>query len=248
MKVVIVGALGVLLVLGVLVFGLGGQDESAVTTEVSSEELAVNNSSEEVEMVDETEREDETRSVVSPGTYAVNSELSIVNWAGQKPLIDGYINTGSIAVTEGTIEVGENEASGNFTIDMNTLSVSETPTKPGSESAFEGHLKGERWFDVETYPEASFVITSVVPREDSEATFEYDVTGNLTMKGETGELTFPATIFEDEFGRVQAIADFEFDRTEWGITAGSGSFFDNLADNVIDDMVSLSFNIVTEAP
>ena len=156
------------------------------------------------------------------------------------------INSGSITVTGGTIVAGENSATGVFTIDMNTLSVSNTPTKPGSENALEGHLKGERWFDVEAFPEASFSITEVKSRADSETTFEYDITGKLTMRDVTGTLSFPATIYTDDNGTLHAKADFEFDRTIWGITAGSGSFFDSLADNVVDDVVALSFKLVAE--
>lgn len=186
------------------------------------------------------------RRVVSDGSYAVQVEESTMQWAGKKPLIEGYVNSGSFALKDGNITVADDSATGMFTIDMNTLSVSETPTKPGQESALEGHLKGERWFNVATYPEASFTIVEVTPRADSSSTFTYDVRGDLTMKGQTHELTFPATIYEDNEGKLHAEADFEFDRTQWGITSGSGSFFDNLADNVIDDNVALSFNLIAE--
>lgn len=185
-------------------------------------------------------------SVVKPGTYTVDPSKSIANWAGQKPLIDGYVNRGSIAITGGEILVGQGLASGSFTIDMNTLSVSDTPTKPGKESALEEHLMGEGWFNVAEYPEATFRITQVTEQADSDTTFTYDVTGELTMKGVTDTLTFPALIYQDMDGQVHATANFEFDRTKWGITAGSGSFFDNLADNVVDDMVALSFELVAE--
>jgi polyisoprenoid-binding protein YceI len=75
----------------------------------------------------------------------------------------------------------------------------------------------------------------------------YDVVGDLTMKGATGEVAFPATIYLDTEGKLHAEARFEFDRTQWGITAGSGSFFDDLADNVIDDMVAVTFSLVATA-
>ncbi len=186
------------------------------------------------------------RAVVGEGTYRVRTGESTVRWAGQKPLISGYVNAGSIGISEGSIRVEREAATGSFTIAMDTLSVSETPTKPGQESALEGHLKGERWFNVEGFPTATFSILEVTPRIDSDTTFVYDVRGELTLKGETGELVFPATIFEDGEGLLRAQAAFEFDRTKWGITAGSGSFFDNLADNAIADMVALSFSLVAE--
>ena len=185
----------------------------------------------------------ENAAEVTDGTYTVIAAESEVQWAGKKPLIEGYINTGAIAVTEGTITRNGNDVSGTFTIDMDTLSVSATPTKPGSENALEGHLKGERWFNVAMYPTATFVITNVVP---STGVQTYTVTGDLTMKGQTHEVSFPATIYQDAEGRVHASAAFEIDRTLWGITSGSASFFDNLADNAIDDMVALSFTLVAE--
>lgn len=186
------------------------------------------------------------KTVVADGSYSIVPEESSVAWAGKKPLIEGYINEGSMAVSSGTITVLNKTAAGSFTIDMNTLSVSKTPTKPGQEGALEGHLKGERWFNVATFPTATFQITSVTERADSETSFTYDVEGNLTMKGQTHPLSFPATIYADEAGNVHAKASTEINRTTWGITSGSASFFDNLADNVIDDMVALSFHVVAK--
>lgn len=185
-------------------------------------------------------------SVVQNGIYRVIADESTVRWAGKKPLIEGYINDGTIAVTEGSIVVVDQEAQGDFTIDMNTLVVSKTAKKPGKESALEGHLKGDGWFDVAKYPTASFTILEVKKQPDSDTTFVYDVRGDLTMKGQTHELSFPAKIYTDSTGLVHAEADFEFNRTTWGLTAGSASFIDTLADNAVDDMVALSFELVAE--
>lgn len=185
-------------------------------------------------------------SMVTEGSYLVNAEESRVEWAGKKPFVEGYINTGSIAVTGGSITVVGQEASGEFSLDMDTLSVSATPTKPGQENALEGHLKGERWFDVATHPTASFTITSVSPHEDSATTYMYAVEGELTLKGQTHPITFPALIYQAEDGRLHAHGELEVDRTRWGITSGSANFFDNVADNAIDDMVALSFALIAE--
>ena len=183
---------------------------------------------------------------IPAGAYTVRAEESIVRWAGQKPLIAGYINSGSIAVSSGSITVADEGAvTGSFEIDMQTLSVSGTPTKPGQETALEGHLRGERWFDVNTFTTAGFEII-----EATEVTgvsgLTHDIRGTLTMKGETHEVSFPANVRVNENGALTAEASFEIDRTLWGITAGSGSFFDNLADNVVSDMVAISFTLVAE--
>ena len=186
----------------------------------------------------------EGASEVAPGTYVVDTEASTFQWAGQKPLIDGYVNSGTIALSEGSIIVLDGEATGTFTLDMNSLQVGLTAQKPGQEGALEGHLKGERWFNVDTYPTATFVITSVVPTETA---LVYTVTGDLTMKGATDEVSFPAEIYQADDGLLYANAQFEVDRTKWGITAGSGNFFEDLGDNLIDDMVLLSFSLVAKA-
>jgi polyisoprenoid-binding protein YceI len=122
---------------------------------------------------------------VEQGFYDVNSELSIVSWSGQKPLVEGYINSGTLAVTGGAIDITEEMSAGSFEIDMNTLSVSETKAKPGQESVLEEHLKGERWFNIEEYPTASFEIISLTPTPSETDPFLFEVTGVLTMKGKS---------------------------------------------------------------
>lgn len=233
--------IGVFILAG-LGFVLYSPSHTPVVSEAVSESQEVSG-----DMVTTEQSVESENSVVTEGSYAVDTENSVVYWAGQKPLIDGYVNSGSIAMREGSIEVLAGAATGEFVIDMNTMSVSATPAKPGQESTLESHLKGERWFGVDAYPTATFVITEVAPRADSDSTFMYDITGELTLKDTTDILSFPAKIYLDGDGRLHAQADFEFDRTVWGITAGSGSFFDNLADNVVSDMVAMSFDVVADA-
>ena len=234
----------IVVVVGVLIILAGGFLFFAGNNQVDNELLSdlenKNNLTEKDELASVTKQ------VVSPGLYSIDLSSSIVNWAGKKPLIDGYINSGVIGFSAGTITVTENEATGEFIIDMNTLNVGSTAKKPGQESTLEGHLKGEGWFDVAKFPTATFTITKVSPQTDSSNTFIYDVTGNLTMKGVTNEINFPASIYETADGQVQVEATTIIDRTKWGLTAMSGLFFDNLADNVIDDNVQLSFTLVAD--
>lgn len=178
---------------------------------------------------------------VTPGQYQVDPARSEFKWAGKKPLIDGYINSGTIGIKEGTITVGEGTAQGSFTLDINTLRVGLTAKKPGQEGALEGTLKSERFFNAAQYPTATFAITSVAPLDESQN--RYTVTGNLTLKGTTHEISFPASIYL-EGDELVASAETEIDRTKWGITFGSSNFFENLGDNAISDMVAISFRIV----
>lgn len=180
---------------------------------------------------------------VVAGTYTVNVSESTVGWSAKKPLIEGYVNSGTIGITEGTISVTDSSATGSFTIDMNTIDVGLTAKKPGKEGALEGHLKSDDFFDVEKFPTASFAIKNVALSSEP---LTYSVTGDLTMKGVTNELTFPAKIYLNDSGKLVADATFEFDRTKWGITYGSDSFFDDLADRAISDMVEMRLMLVAD--
>jgi polyisoprenoid-binding protein YceI len=216
--------------LGVGVYFIGGSTppqptEIATTTTVESEPAP-------------------TVSAIEPGVYALVPGESTITWSAKKPLIDGYINSGSMPVASGTIEVFDSMVvSGLFTMDMNDLTVGLTAKKPGKESALEEHLKKADFFDVEQFPTSEFRIKRIAPRSDASTTFMYDLTGDLTIKGVTNEIVIPA-VLQKEGDTMVARATFEIDRTLWGITLGSGKFFTELGDNLIDDMVALELTIV----
>ncbi|MEX1187789.1 MAG: YceI family protein [Bacteroidia bacterium] len=74
----------------------------------------------------------------------------------------------------------------------------------------------------------------------------YTIKGNLTIKGITKAITFPATVsMTDE--AVNATAEFEIDRTEWDIKYGSGKFFQDLGDKMIYDNFIIKLNIAAKA-
>ncbi len=179
---------------------------------------------------------------IPTGTYTIDTAKSVVNWAAKKPLIDGYINSGTLKVTTGTITIAPDVTQGSFTVDMNTLDVGLTAKKPGQEGKLEEHLKAERFFNVATFPTATFVITQVTPVATPTTDQTHMLTGDLTMKGVKHAVTFPAVVYVEN-GILFARATTEIDRTKWGITAGSKNFFENLGDNMIDDMIGLSITL-----
>ncbi|MEM0945208.1 MAG: YceI family protein [Pseudomonadota bacterium] len=82
------------------------------------------------------------------------------------------------------------------------------------------HLRGKDFFDVANHPEITFESTSVTPTGADTA----DVTGNLTMIGETREVTLQATLNRmgpSPFNPDKTVAGFtvtgEIDRTEFGM-------------------------------
>ena len=107
-----------------------------------------------------------------------------------------------------------------------------------------GHLMSEDFFAVETYPEASFRTTELRPIatadsvEWAEAT--HNVTGVLTMHGESNQITFPAKISVDG-GAASVTADFNINRKDWGI------IYEGKPDDLIQDQVNIRLNVSTGA-
>jgi polyisoprenoid-binding protein YceI len=100
-----------------------------------------------------------------------------------------------------------------------------------------GHLKSPDFFDVATYPSATFTSTAIARDGD-----HYAVTGNLTLHGVTKSITFPATIEVTDSG-VHAQAEFAIKRFDFGIA------FKGAADDLIRDDVLVRFDLhATPAP
>ena len=174
--------------------------------------------------------------VLEDGTYAVASSSSI-GWSGARPLIPGYRDNGTVAIKAGNVVVSNGVITGgSFTIDMTTIAALSTG-KGGGEDMLSGHLKSADFFDVGKFPTAVFAITG--------ATANGEITGNLTVKETTEQITFPAAISQ-EGNTVRAVASIELDRTVWNIRYGSGKFFENLGNNLIDDKFIITLDLAAE--
>jgi polyisoprenoid-binding protein YceI len=173
-------------------------------------------------------------------TYNVDTAASVLNWKGTKPLgaHDGVVSlkSGSLVIEEGELLDGE------FVIDMNSIVNVDMKGTDGA-GKIEGHLKSADFFDVAKYPTSKFVITSVEESEDG----KLDVTGKLTIKDVTKSITIPATISTEDGITTFESETFKINRTDFNVKYGSKSFFDNLKDKFIDDIMELSFVVKTKA-
>jgi polyisoprenoid-binding protein YceI len=180
--------------------------------------------------------------MVKSGNYEINTGSSTIGWSAKKPLIDGYVNSGTFDIKGGSVTIDTKATStGKVVIDMQSIKVSSTAKKPGKESMLLGHLKTKDFFDVEKYAESNFSINKI--EEVDAVNHTYQVSGSLTMKDKTNNISFPMTLVLDN-GVLKGDATFEIDRTKWGVNFGSGNFFQNLGDNLISDMVELRLSIV----
>ncbi|KND51448.1 MAG: Rhodanese-like domain protein [Parcubacteria bacterium C7867-001] len=184
-----------------------------------------------------------TTAPVEGTTYQIDPSASTVTFAGSKPLIPNYVDTGTIGIKSGTLSVNGATGTGSVVIDMATVKVGMTGKGTGPADSLTEHLKKSDFFDIATYPTATFTISNVAARADSGTTSLYDVTGTLTMKGKTNEVTFPAKIYLQD-GKLHADASVTIDRTKWGITFGSKDFVANIGNNAISNDVKLTLNIV----
>lgn len=99
------------------------------------------------------------------------------------------------------------------------------------------HLRSEDYFEVETYPEITFVSTGVERHGTGHA-----MTGQLTIKGVTQDVTLPVTFggpVSDAWGntRVGVELSGEINRHDFGVA------YDATADKSISDTVRLDVQI-----
>lgn len=92
---------------------------------------------------------------------------------------------GRFTGVEGTITVDEqNYANSHAEIIIDAASIT-----TGNEQR-DGHLRSADFLDVETYPTITFNSTRVEPTSDT----TFDVTGDLTIRGTTREVTLPVEL------------------------------------------------------
>lgn len=183
----------------------------------------------------------ESKTTMETGTYDASTANSSVTWQAGKPAIAGYVHTGKFLIDSGAVSLTESEITGEFVIDINSLEMTSLGGgKAGQESTLEGYLKGERFFDVATYPTATFTVTDVSPKVlPGPGQTDYTATGELTLKGKTNSINFPIKVLVANENEVWMTAAITIDRTLWGIDFGSASIAEEITDNIIGDDVTL---------
>jgi polyisoprenoid-binding protein YceI len=172
-------------------------------------------------------------------TYNIDTKATTATWLGKK--VTGQ-HTGTVNISKGTVESdGKTLTSAAFEIDMKSITCTDL-TDPDYNGKLLGHLKSDDFFGVDKNPTAMFVLTKAVLKEGN----NYDVTGKLTIKGITNEITFPAMIKLDTKTLV-TIAKITVDRTKFNIKYGSASFIDGIGDKAISDNFELTINVVAAA-
>ena len=155
-------------------------------------------------------------------TLAIDPENSKVEFVGSK--VTGK-HDGGFKKFAGTIAlVNEKPEDSTVSVDIDTASVF-TDT-----DALTKHLQTGDFFDIAKYPKAAFKATKIVPDTEKGAG-NYMVTGDLTLRGVTKSVTFPATI--TVVGDSVAVnAEFSINRKDFNILY-AGKADDLIRDDVV---------------
>ena len=152
-----------------------------------------------------------TTTQIPTGTYTIDASHSRVGFVARHAMVTKV--RGSFNEFDGT---GSFDAANPATASLQlTIKATSIDTRNADRDA---HLRSNDFFDMDTYPEISFVSTAVEQTGDD----EYQVTGDLTIKG----VTQPVTIeFEytgtavDPYGNTRIGLDGKttVNRKDWGV-------------------------------
>lgn len=147
-------------------------------------------------------------------------------------------HTGVFKTWQGEASVGESfeDAKLSFTADVASVFTDPESRAPWSEK-LDGHLKSPDFFDAAKFPKATFVSTKIAKASGGSAT--HTITGDLTMRGVTRSVSFPATVSLTG-GQMKAKAEFTIQRTQWGIN------YKGKADDLIRDGVVLKIDVASK--
>ncbi|MFM6975251.1 MAG: YceI family protein [Sphingobacteriaceae bacterium] len=173
---------------------------------------------------------------VKETSFKVDAQKSIILWNAKK--VTGE-HSGTIKLNGGELSFnGAKLAKGSFTMNMNSITTTDLQGEWADKLV--GHLKSEDFFSVEKNPTSTFVITKVT----SASAGTVNITGNLSIKGITKPLTFPATLAVKGNALTATAKGVKVDRTKYDIRYGSKSFFASIGDKAIDDEFTLDITLV----
>ncbi len=164
-------------------------------------------------------------------TVTVDSSLSKIVYLGKK--VTGE-HTGSVKVQSGNLVFSKDGLTGGTIVaDMSSVTVTDI-TDADYVKKFLEHMASDDFFSSSKFKTATLTVKSAKKLTGN----KYSVTADLTIKGKTAPVTFDADVQADK-----ATAKVIVDRTKYDIRYGSGKFFQNLGDKMINDEFSLDVTL-----
>lgn len=180
--------------------------------------------------------------------FMADLENSSIEWLGTKPTGTHW---GKVKLNDGVVYVSKNKVvGGKMTIDFNTIAVLDIED-PDLNGRLLGHLKSADFFNVDSFPSATFQIAALEELDKNAQPIDgifptHTVKGNLTMRGITKGISFPARLEVDDSKVKVLTPQFFINRTQWNVNYGSKSIFANLKDNFINDEMGIKISFQAE--
>ena len=205
--------------------------------------VACNNAPDEA--VEATDAQEVAAPETTTAAYTVVADGDEIMWEGYETL-SGDSHNGTLQITEGTLNVEEDQlVGGSFTIDMTSINDLDLED-PEYKAKLEGHLKSDDFFGVDSFPTAMFEVTGVKAVDNDTTGATHHLSGNLTLRGITKNITVPAMVsMADDMVMVKT-PEFVIDRSKWNVRFRSTSFaeFADVAkDKAIDNNLKLQVNL-----
>ncbi len=199
----------------------------------------------------------ENKQEIAPShIYKVDTAKSEVTWIGAK--MTGRHN-GVFRLKSGELYMNKDLLTGgNFVMDVANTKSTDKTIDAESNKKLTTHLRSADFFDVEKYPIATFEMTGIAqidstseqpPTTTAPTTYgemrlknpTHRITGNLTIKGQTKSVSFPARVTLDTL--LRAKANFNIDRTQWGLVYRSDK---SLGNKTIYPEVNIGIDLVAK--
>lgn len=197
---------------------------------------------------------------------SLKTDETSIAWRGYKPTGQHFgqipATTGNLIVADGTIK------GGTITFDIPGLTIEDMEAGSEFHGKLYTHLQSADFFDAANHPTATFEITGAEPFTANDQVADKEefksentpnaasdlspeapthwISGNLTMRGTTKNIKFPAAVSINN-GAVKAKAGFNIDRTAWGLAYGDeATAVDKAKDQFIYNTVSLVLDVTAQ--
>ncbi len=176
----------------------------------------------------------------SQSKFELSSKESKFKWKGSDVVGGGH--EGTLNLQSGSLFVSADGriTKGDFVVEMNSIRAIDEHNENSIED-LDNHLKSDDFFSVAKFPKAFFSIVQVNRATTMEPN-QFMVTGLLTIKEITHQITFPSEIIIGQ-GIAKLKADIVFDGTKWDIIYQSKNFLANLKDVAIADEINISIDL-----
>lgn len=182
---------------------------------------------------DGEEAHDHNHANVAAVAHAIALDQSVVDWKGS--ILSVKYHSGILDFTSGELKLAGSEVvGGSFVADLKSMRATDDDNAEGygdgTKEQLIGHLSSPEFFDVESFPTASFEITSI---EGNEAF------GNLTVRGITTEETVTNLEIVDTDVDITATGVLVFDRQKYDVSWETGA-----KDFILSDDIELAIRLV----